>query len=159
MEYSPRSGNYINVLCCGCRILLCMQENQSWRRRRGVHSFSCILVLFIFNSKDSSNNIVKVLLNVFLKLSKTSKTFMHKLCLHQLSVRLSRLKQLIALRLLINLQLCEFVRPDKTFTSHLYLIYKRSPLARVCISDEDRLLMFYLLLMNKSQNVYFSTLI
>jgi hypothetical protein len=35
---------------------------------------------------------------------------------------------------------------DKTFASDLYLIYKLSPSARVCISDADRLLMFYLLL-------------
>ncbi len=32
------------------------------------------------------------------------------------------------------------------FASDLYLIYKLSPSARVCISDTDRLLMFYLVL-------------
>ena len=36
-------------------------------------------------------------------------------------------------------------KPDKTFASDLYLIYKRSPSARVCISDKDWLQMFYLL--------------
>ena len=41
--------------------------------------------------------------------------------------------------------MCEFDKPDKTFASDIYLIYKRSPSARVCISDKDRLLMFYLL--------------
>jgi hypothetical protein len=30
----------------------------------------------------------------------------------------------------------------KTFASDLYMIYKLSPSARVCISDKDRLLMF-----------------
>ena len=38
----------------------------------------------------------------------------------------------------------EFDKQDKTFASDLYLIYKRSPSARVCISDKDQLLMFYL---------------
>ena len=44
--------------------------------------------------------------------------------------------------------MCEFDKPDKTLASHLYLIhaYKRSPSARVCMSDKDLLLMFYLLL-------------
>ena len=41
--------------------------------------------------------------------------------------------------------MCEFDKLDKTFVSDLCLIYKRSPSARVCISDKDRLLMFYLL--------------
>ena len=40
--------------------------------------------------------------------------------------------------------MCEFHKLDKTFASDLYLIYKRSPSARVCISDKDQLLMFYL---------------
>ena len=40
--------------------------------------------------------------------------------------------------------MCEFDKLDKTFASDLYLIYKRSSLARVCISDTDQLLMFYL---------------
>ena len=35
-----------------------------------------------------------------------------------------------------------------TFASDLYLIYKLSPSARVCISDTDRLLMFYPVLIN-----------
>ena len=42
--------------------------------------------------------------------------------------------------------MCQFDKPDKTFASDLYLIYKRWPSARVCISDKDQLLMFYLLL-------------
>ena len=40
--------------------------------------------------------------------------------------------------------MCEFEKLDKTFASDLYLIYKRSPSARVCISDKDQQLMFYL---------------
>ena len=42
----------------------------------------------------------------------------------ELSVRFSRLKQLISFRLLINLnsEMCEFDKLDKTFTSDLYLI-------------------------------------
>ena len=36
-----------------------------------------------------------------------------------------------------------FFKYDKTFASDLYLIYKLLPSARVCISDTDRLLMFY----------------
>ena len=40
--------------------------------------------------------------------------------------------------------MCEFDKLNKTFSSDLYLIYKRSPSARVCISEKDRLLMFYL---------------
>ena len=41
--------------------------------------------------------------------------------------------------------MCEFDKLDKTFASDLYLIYKRSPSARVCISNKDQLLiMFYL---------------
>ena len=40
--------------------------------------------------------------------------------------------------------MCEFDKLDKTFASDLYLIYKCSPSARVCISDKDQLLMFYL---------------
>ena len=34
--------------------------------------------------------------------------------------------------------MCEFDKLDKTFASDLYLIYKRSPSARVCISDTNR---------------------
>ena len=43
---------------------------------------------------------------------------------HQVSVRFSRLKQLISLRFLINLniEMCEFDEADKTFVSDLYLI-------------------------------------
>jgi hypothetical protein len=41
-----------------------------------------------------------------------------------------------------------FFKYDKTFASDLYLIYKLSPSARVCISDTDRQLMFYLVLIN-----------
>ena len=40
--------------------------------------------------------------------------------------------------------MCEFDNPDKAFASDLYLIYKRLPSARVCMSDKDCLLMFYL---------------
>ena len=39
----------------------------------------------------------------------------------------------------------EFDKPDKTLASDLYVRYKHSPSARVCISDKDRLLMFNLL--------------
>ena len=42
--------------------------------------------------------------------------------------------------------MCEFDKLAKAFESDLYLIYKRSPSARVCISDKDQLLMFYLAL-------------
>jgi hypothetical protein len=37
-----------------------------------------------------------------------------------------------------------FFKYDKTFASDLYLIYKLSSSARICLSDTDRLLMFYL---------------
>ena len=40
--------------------------------------------------------------------------------------------------------MCEFDKLDKTFASDLYLIYKRSPSAQVCVSDKDQLFMFYL---------------
>ena len=40
--------------------------------------------------------------------------------------------------------MCELDKLDKTFAFDLYMIYKRSPSARVCISDKDQLLMFYL---------------
>ena len=40
--------------------------------------------------------------------------------------------------------MCELDKLDKTFASDLYVIYKRSSLARVYISDKDQLLMFYL---------------
>ena len=44
--------------------------------------------------------------------------------------------------------MCEFDKLDKAFASDLYLTYKRSPSARVCISDKDQLLMFYLSLIS-----------
>ena len=47
-----------------------------------------------------------------------------------------------------------FFKYDKTFASDLYLIYKLSPSARVCISDTDRLLMFYLVLKIAQQTQY-----
>ena len=47
--------------------------------------------------------------------------------------------------------MCEFDKLDKTFASDRYLVYKRSPSARVCISDNDQLLMFYLYLTFVSQ--------
>ena len=40
--------------------------------------------------------------------------------------------------------MCEFDKLDKTFASDLYLIYKHSPSAGVCIPDKDQLLMFYI---------------
>ena len=51
--------------------------------------------------------------------------------------------------------MCEFDKLDKTFASDLYLIYKRSPSAWVCISDKDQLLMFYLYITYKEpvQNI------
>ena len=49
--------------------------------------------------------------------------------------------------------MCEFDKLDKTFASDLYLVYRRSPSARVCISDKDRLLMFYLLLLSLNESV------
>jgi hypothetical protein len=48
----------------------------------------------------------------------------------------------------MNSQDGSFFKYDKTFASDLYLKYKLSPSARVCISDTDRLLMFYLVLNN-----------
>ena len=42
--------------------------------------------------------------------------------------------------------MCEFDKLAEAFESDLYLIYKGSPSARVCISDKDQLLMFYLAL-------------
>ena len=47
--------------------------------------------------------------------------------------------------------MCEFDKLDKTFASDLYLIYKSSPSAGVCISDTDQLLMFYLSLRKLKQ--------
>ena len=42
------------------------------------------------------------------------------------------------------------IQQNKVEAMHLYLIYKRSPSARVCISDKDQLLMFYLSLIKDS---------
>ena len=51
--------------------------------------------------------------------------------------------------------MCEFDKLDKTFASDLYLIYKRTPSARVCISDKDQLLMFYLsLILHRHYHLY-----
>ena len=44
------------------------------------------------------------------------------------------------------------IRIRSKFASDLYLIYKLSPSARVCISDTDRLRMFYLVLKMFSLN-------
>jgi hypothetical protein len=51
-----------------------------------------------------------------------------KICpdLHKLQLWFSRHRQ------------CLFLSTDKSFASDLYLIYKLSPSARVCISDTDR---------------------
>jgi hypothetical protein len=46
----------------------------------------------------------------------------------------------------MNSQEESFFKYDKTFASDLYLIYKLWPSTRVCLSDTDRLLMFYLVL-------------
>jgi hypothetical protein len=45
---------------------------------------------------------------------------------------------------------CNVHKYDKAFAFDLYLIYNRSPAARVCKSDTDRLLMLYLVLKNDS---------
>ena len=50
--------------------------------------------------------------------------------------------------------MCEFDKLDKTFASDLYLIYKRSFSARVCVSDKDQLLMFYLSLIQDATLTY-----
>ena len=44
----------------------------------------------------------------------------------------------------MNIFILTFHKYDKAFASDLYLIYNRSPAARVCKSDTDRLLMLYL---------------
>jgi hypothetical protein len=44
----------------------------------------------------------------------------------------------------MNIFILTFHKHDKAFASDLYLIYNRSPAARVCKSDTDRLLMLYL---------------
>ena len=44
----------------------------------------------------------------------------------------------------MNIFILTFHKNDKAFASDLYLIYNRSPAARVCKSDTDRLLMLYL---------------
>ena len=46
----------------------------------------------------------------------------------------------------MNIFILTFHKHDKAFASDLYLIYNRSPAARVCKSDTDRLLMLYLVL-------------
>ena len=46
----------------------------------------------------------------------------------------------------MNIFILTFHKYDKAFASDLYLIYNRSPAARVCKSDTDRLLMLYLVL-------------
>ena len=43
-----------------------------------------------------------------------------------------------------NTYLINICKSDTDFASDLYLIYNRSPAARVCKSDTDRLLMLYL---------------
>ena len=48
----------------------------------------------------------------------------------------------------MNIFILTFHKYDKAFASDLYLIYNRSPAARVCKSDTDRLLMLYLVLKN-----------
>ena len=48
----------------------------------------------------------------------------------------------------MNIFILTFHKYDKAFASDLYLIYNRSPAARVCKSDTDRLLMLYLVLIS-----------
>ena len=48
----------------------------------------------------------------------------------------------------MNIFILTFHKHDKAFAADLYLIYNRSPAARVCKSDTDRLLMLYLVLTN-----------
>ena len=48
----------------------------------------------------------------------------------------------------MNIFILTFHKHDKAFASDLYLIYNRSPAARVCKSDTDRLLMLYLVRKN-----------
>ena len=48
----------------------------------------------------------------------------------------------------MNIFILTFHKYDKAFASDLYLIYNRSPAARVCKSDTDRLLMLYLVLID-----------
>ena len=50
----------------------------------------------------------------------------------------------------MNIFILTFHKHDKAFASDLYLIYNRSPAARVCKSDTDRLLMLYLVLVTLS---------
>ena len=57
----------------------------------------------------------------------------------------------------MNIFILTFHKYDKAFASDLYLIYNRSPAARVCKSDTDRLLMLYLVLkklINNSRGKY-----
>ena len=67
-----------------------------------------------------------------------------KICpdLHTLQLGFSRLRQCLFLKLLRQITHKSYFKHDKTFASDLYLIYKLSPSARVCMSDKDRLLMF-----------------
>ena len=53
----------------------------------------------------------------------------------------------------MNIFILTFHKYDKAFASDLYLIYNRSPAARVCKSDTDRLLMLYLVLINSPTRV------
>ena len=52
----------------------------------------------------------------------------------------------------MNIFILTFHKYDKAFASDLYLIYNRSPAARVCKSDTDRLLMLYLVLVKLINN-------
>ena len=63
-----------------------------------------------------------------------------------ISFKFSQEISLISVRLLrnMNIFILTFHKYDKAFASDLYLIYNRSPAARVCKSDTDRLLMLYL---------------
>ena len=53
----------------------------------------------------------------------------------------------------MNIFILTFHKYDKAFASDLYLIYNRSPAARVCKSDTDRLLMLYLVLVSLVDNI------
>ena len=54
----------------------------------------------------------------------------------------------------MNIFILTFHKYDKAFASDLYLIYNRSPAARVCKSDTDRLLMLYLVLIMNPGRAY-----
>ena len=53
----------------------------------------------------------------------------------------------------MNIFILTFHKHDKAFASDLYLIYNRSPAARVCKSDTDRLLMLYLVHISEGQGL------